>query len=299
MWGPLTNPSQDLTKWEKHPIETLHAELCKNILHVHRHTTNNACRAELGKYPLITKIQKGQLNSGNIWSSVIPNHTIYKALQYQEMSKESKPFLQLIQSFSPDASLTSTDALNHNIRTNQITAQIKQSYITHWQTQTQQQSKMQCYLSLKREYSMAEYLFTCQIETEKHVDQIQTQRTQADDRWRADTDKHGCPRSRDCVSHCDLNQMETELALPDRVFQIHRYTDSVLRQIPADPSHIYNSSRPGETSVSARRTQDLLCVCCSICCLSVTTEEKTSVCPELMFPAHVDYIMTYYPHYVT
>ncbi len=32
VWGPLTNPSQDLTKWEKHPIETLHAELCKNIL---------------------------------------------------------------------------------------------------------------------------------------------------------------------------------------------------------------------------------------------------------------------------
>ncbi len=89
-----------------------------------------------------------------------PNHTIIKALQYQEMSKESKPFLHLIQSFSPDASLTSTDALTHNIRTNQITAQIKQSYITHWQTQTQQQSKMQCYLSLKREYSMAEYLYT-------------------------------------------------------------------------------------------------------------------------------------------
>ncbi len=122
--------------------------------------------------------------------------------------KGNKPFLQLIQSFSPDASLTSTDALNHNIRTNQITAQIKQSYITHWQTQTQQQSKMQCYLSLKREY---------------------------------------------------------RTALPDRVLQIHRYTDSVLRQNTADPSHIYNSSRPGETSVSARRTQDLLCVCCSIC----------------------------------
>ncbi len=54
-------------------------------------------------------------------------------------------------------------------------------------------------------------------------------------------------------------------ALPDRVLQIHRYTESVLRQNTADPSHIYNSSRPGETSVSARRTQDLLCVCCSIC----------------------------------
>ncbi len=54
-------------------------------------------------------------------------------------------------------------------------------------------------------------------------------------------------------------------ALPNRVLQIHRYTESVLRQNTADPSHIYNSSRPGETSVSARRTQDLLCVCFSIC----------------------------------
>ncbi len=40
-------------------------------------------------------------------------------------------------------------------------------------------------------------------------------------------------------------------ALPNRVLQIHRYTESVLRQNTADPSHIYNSSRPGETSISA------------------------------------------------
>ena len=89
-----------------------------------------------------------------------PQSYHYKALQHQEMSKESSPLPQLIQSFSPDASLTSTDALNHNIRINQITAQIKQNYISLWQTQTQQQSKMQCYLALKRENSMAEYLYT-------------------------------------------------------------------------------------------------------------------------------------------
>ncbi len=158
VWGPLTNPSQNLTKWEKHPVETLNAELCI----VHRQTTNNACRAELGKYPKIIKIQKREMKFWKHLKLSDPQSYHYKAkrylLQYQEMSKESKPFLQLIQSFSPDASLTSTDALNHNIRINQIIAQIKHSYITHWQTQTQQQSKMQCYLSLKREYSMAEYL---------------------------------------------------------------------------------------------------------------------------------------------
>ncbi len=113
VWGPLTNPSQDLTKWEKHPIETLYAELCKNILHVHRNTTNNACRAELGKYPLITKIQKRAIKFWKHLKLSDPQSYHYKVLQYQEMSKESKPFLQLIQSFSPDASLTSTDALNH------------------------------------------------------------------------------------------------------------------------------------------------------------------------------------------
>ncbi len=115
-------------------------------------------------------------------------------------------------------------------------------------------------------------------------------------------------------------------ALPNRVLQIHRYTESVLRQNTADPSHIYNSFRPGETSVSARRTQDLLSVCCSICvslspqkrrhstwererererdllcvcfsiCVSLSPQKRRHpVCPELMFPAHVDYIMTYYP----
>ena len=42
--GPLTN--QDFTKWDKHQIETLHVEFCKNILRVQRRTPNNACRAE-------------------------------------------------------------------------------------------------------------------------------------------------------------------------------------------------------------------------------------------------------------
>ncbi len=178
------------------------------------------------------------------------------------MSIESKPFLQLIQSFGPDASLKSTDALNHNIRTNQITAQIKQSYITHWQTQTQQQSKMQCYLSLKREYSMAEYLFTV---SDKKLRSTLTRYRLSGHKLMIETGRHRqtwLPPEQRLCSHCDLNQIETELHF---LTECPKYTDSVLRQNTADPSHIYNSSRPGETSVSARRTQDLLCVCCSIC----------------------------------
>lgn len=49
-------PKQDLSQWDKNPTETLHAELCKILLHVQRKATNNACRAELGRYPLIIKL---------------------------------------------------------------------------------------------------------------------------------------------------------------------------------------------------------------------------------------------------
>ncbi len=128
-----------------------------------------------------------------------------------------------------------------------------------------------------------------------------------------ETDKHGLQR---LCSHCDLNQMETELHF---LTECSKYTD--IRRVYSDKIQqihptFTNSFRPGETSVSARRTQDLLCVCCSICvslspqkrrtlhlrerererergererdllcvcfsicCLSVTTEEKTPRLP--------------------
>ncbi len=115
------------------------------------------------------------------------------------MSKESKPFLQLIQSFSPDASLTSTDALNHNIRTIRSLHKSNRATSLHWQTQTQQQSKMQCYLSLNREYSMAEYLFTV---SDKKLRSTLTRYRLSGHKLMIETGRHrqhGCPQSRDCV----------------------------------------------------------------------------------------------------
>ena len=47
VWGPLTK--NDFGKWEKHPMEIMHAEFCKRILRVQRKTPNNACRAELAR----------------------------------------------------------------------------------------------------------------------------------------------------------------------------------------------------------------------------------------------------------
>ncbi len=106
-----------------------------------------------------------------------------------------------------------------------------------------------------------------------------------------ETDKHGLQR---LCSHCDLNQMETELHF---LTECSKYTD--IRRVYYDKIqqiHPTFTTLPDQekTSVSARRTQDLLCVCCSICVSLSPQKRRHPVCPELMFPAHVDYIMTYY-----
>ena len=99
IWGPLTN--QTFPQWEQHPVEALHAELCKIILGVHRHTANNACRAELGQFPLIIKIQKRAIKFYQHLKSSEPQSYHYKALQCQELNKNKSPFCQLITQLCP------------------------------------------------------------------------------------------------------------------------------------------------------------------------------------------------------
>ncbi len=56
VWGPLGD--QNYTRWDRHPTEALHTEFCKMILKLQRRTPNNACMAELARFPLIINIQK-------------------------------------------------------------------------------------------------------------------------------------------------------------------------------------------------------------------------------------------------
>ena len=78
------------------------------------------------------------------------------------MSKEKSPFTQLVLTLrsSPNFVLPQNQSENKPIRVNQIIRHQKQTYITNWNTQTKTQSKMQCYLDLKREYRLADYLTT-------------------------------------------------------------------------------------------------------------------------------------------
>ena len=157
VWGPLVN--NDISQWDKHPIETLHAEFCKIILHVQRKTTNNACRAELGEYPLLIKINQRAINFWTHLKLSDPLSYKYQALQYQELSSRD-PLTQLTLRLKsiPYPTNTAQEQDTLPIRPNQITKLLKQNYLTHWQTQTKAQSKMQCYSALNRQYTIAAYL---------------------------------------------------------------------------------------------------------------------------------------------
>ena len=85
-----------------------------------------------------------------------------RALQCQELSKENSPLIQLVLGLRSQTCSTNTlkpqDQNIQSIRINQITTQSKQNYIVYWETQAQTQSKMQCYLALNRQYTVAKYL---------------------------------------------------------------------------------------------------------------------------------------------
>ena len=146
IWGPLAN--HDLEKWDKHQTETLHAEFCKSILRTQRKTPNNACRAELGRYPLIIKIKKRALKFYDHLKESDRDALHNRALTHSE-TLERCPLSQLAKELRAQTQTEPQDRKPFGL--NQIIKQQKENYLAHWKEATQKQSKLECYLALNRE----------------------------------------------------------------------------------------------------------------------------------------------------
>ncbi|KAJ8268684.1 hypothetical protein COCON_G00138560, partial [Conger conger] len=89
----------------------------------------------------------------------------FHAFQTQELNPEKSPLSQLVLRLAnhltsnKNISQAST-ASQTQIRINQIAKQNKTIFLEHWNNQTKTQNKLTCYLALKREYKLAEYLVT-------------------------------------------------------------------------------------------------------------------------------------------
>ena len=130
VWVPLSN--QDFIKWDKHHIETLHAEFYKSILKVQRKTPNNACRSELGRCPIAIKIQKRALQLYNHLKESDSNTLHNKALTHRELHPEKCPLSQLVLGICPNH-------INEHIRQNQIIRKQKEKFLAHWIESTKSQ----------------------------------------------------------------------------------------------------------------------------------------------------------------
>ena len=109
----------------------LHAEFCKNILCVQRKTPNNACRVELGRYPLMIKIQKRAVKFYNYLKGSDSQTFHNKAITYREMNLEKSPLSKLVLGLCSQTQ--PIEPLDSNtIRPNQIMRKQKDNYLTHW-----------------------------------------------------------------------------------------------------------------------------------------------------------------------
>ncbi len=100
-WTEVAKIMQDCkTNRQTASIEKLQLEMIKNILGVHRCTSSDACRAELGFYPLKIEIQKRCVQFWHHLHQSDPDSVQYKALLANETSKKSHPLntlaLQLV-----------------------------------------------------------------------------------------------------------------------------------------------------------------------------------------------------------
>ena len=230
VWGPLSD--QSYTRWDRHPTEALHTEFCKMILKLQRKTPNNACRAELGRFPLIINMQKRSLKFWMHLKSSPTESLHFKALQTQELNPEKSPLSQLVLRLTNQTNPTNTNqsqtstASHTHIRTNQIIKQSKNTYLEHWDQETKTQSKLQFYRNLKSNYELEEYLQSVRDTKQRR---ILSRYRLSEHSLAIETGRHRkswLPREQRVCVHCRTGEIETETH-----FLLHCHKYSSVREL--------------------------------------------------------------------
>ncbi len=186
------------------------------ILKLQRKTPNNACRAELGRFPLIINMHKRSLKFWMHLKSSPTESLHFKAIQTQELNPEKSPLSQLVlrltnltNSTNTNQSQTST-ASHLNIKINQIIKQSKNTFLEHWDQETKTQSKLQLYRTIKSNYELEDYLQSVRDTKQRR---ILTKYRLSEHRLAIETGRHRkswLPREQRVCVHCETGEIETE-----------------------------------------------------------------------------------------
>ena len=159
IWGVYQK--HDYKKWDKGPTEKMQLRFCKYYLGVNNKSTNIACRAELGIYPLKIFIDKMILKYYNHLFSLPDNSFAKQALLLSKsMFERGKTCYhsQLISMLNfYDINNTLTNAFTNNT-INNYHERMKKHYLKEWKSHLVQSTKLQLYKSIKYDYKSEEYL---------------------------------------------------------------------------------------------------------------------------------------------
>ncbi len=139
--------------WDKNPVEIFHLEFCKNILGIHRNAPNLGCRAELGRFPLLSEIQK---RAAKFWFHLSDTPTDsyhHSAFTYRQTHPESDPMHYLVEKHQ----LNSTIRCKHS-KVKETETITQEEYIHDWQQKVTQVKKLTYFHSIKSDYKLAPYL---------------------------------------------------------------------------------------------------------------------------------------------
>ena len=159
VWGMYTK--QDFKKWDSSPIEKIHLQFCKRYLEVNNKASNLACRAELGRLPLIIPINQKimkyfvYLKNKDDDSIVKQSFLMSKNLHHVNNSGFYSNFVSMTaqyHSFNLDPESVDNDKIR------QYTIAMKEKYISFWHHSLEHSKKLEFYKVFKEEYSLSDYL---------------------------------------------------------------------------------------------------------------------------------------------
>ncbi len=203
--GPVIN----LKNWNKTSIEKLQLEIIKNILGVHRSTSNDACRAELGLYPLKIEIQKRCVQFWHHLHQSDPDSIQYKALLANETSAESHPLNTLAHQLVHKTQLLTDYSFTPKTIIKEIDTNLKDIHDESLKIQFGLQNKLQCYSTLNRTTTFANYLLIKPFKER----QILSKYRLSDHDLEIERGRHRqtwTEREQRICRHCDLQQIEDE-----------------------------------------------------------------------------------------
>ena len=160
VWGVFIK--SDFKNWDTSPIEKGHLQFCKRYLQVNNKASNIACRAELGRYPLILDINKrilkyiSYLQSKEQSSLVIQSFLMSIDLHRNGKTSFYTNLKKILDYYNISFNFNYENLDDMKIM--HFVNHMQKKYITHWRHALCNSQKLEFYNVFKDSYTLSIYL---------------------------------------------------------------------------------------------------------------------------------------------